>query len=103
MRPQVEIENIEELRRSAGIDDAELHEQIRGLRPGDQVRLTFLISGKPSASATVVVQIVSIRGRVFQGKLGKSLAGGVPAGIKANSPITFTKDQIHSVIRRKGE
>src|SRR5262245_57365034 len=101
MRPQVEIENIEELRRSAGIDDAELHEEIRGLRPGDQVRLTFLVDGKAPASATVVVRILSIRGDVFHGKLEKRPVMAEPSGFKVSATVNFTKDQIHSVVRRK--
>ncbi len=103
MRPAVEIENIEEMRRQVGIDDAELHAEIRGLRPGDQVRLTFLVGSKPPVSATVVVQVVSIRGGVFQGRLQKRPAGSGTLGVKLSSTVTFTGDQIHSVVRRKGE
>jgi len=101
MRPAVEIENIEELRRQAGIDDVELHEEIRGLRPGDRVRLTFLVAGKPSARATVVVRVVRIRQGVFQGKLEKPPSGATLAGLPVNSNVSFTKDQIHSILRRK--
>jgi hypothetical protein len=101
MRPPVEIENIEELRRLAGIDDAELHQEIRTLRPGDQVRLTFLVDGKAPASATVVVRVVSIRGGIFHGKLETrpTVVGSV--GLNVNSSVTFNKDQIHSIVRRK--
>ncbi len=101
MRPPVEIENIEELRRLAGIDDAELHDEIRTLRPGDQVRLTFLVDGKAPASATVVVRVVSIRGGIFHGKLETRPAAVNAVGLKINSSVTFNKDQIHSIVRRK--
>src|SRR5258708_6931518 len=40
MRHHIELENIEDMRREAGIDDVELREEIRGLRVGDSVRLT---------------------------------------------------------------
>jgi hypothetical protein len=42
MRKVVEIEDIEQRRRRAGIDDVELRSEIRGLRVGDVVRVTFL-------------------------------------------------------------
>jgi len=42
MRAAIDLENIDELRQSHGIDDVELHEAIARLRVGDHVFLTFL-------------------------------------------------------------
>lgn len=52
MRNGIEIENIEEMRRRAGIDDAELREEIRGLEIGDLVMLTLLTGTKSSTGET---------------------------------------------------
>jgi hypothetical protein len=41
MQTSIEIEDIEEMRRAAGIDDVELRRDIRGLRAGDNVKLTL--------------------------------------------------------------
>src|SRR4051794_12299675 len=75
VRNPVEIENIEEMRRREGIEDVELREEIRGLRVGDIVKLTFL-TGSHSFE-TLLVRITSIRGAAFRGKLanGPTSAG----------------------------
>jgi hypothetical protein len=98
MRNRVEIEDIEDMRRQEGIVDVELREQIRGLRVGDFIRITFLFG--PRATETVAVRITSIRGAAFRGKLasGPILAG--LSGLRAGSAVAFTRAHIHSVLKR---
>ena len=67
MHDPVPIENIEERRRQLGIDDAELRGQIRALKAGDLVNLSFLTSD--TTFETLAVRITSIRGSAFRGKL----------------------------------
>ena len=59
MRYPIEIEDIEGMRRLAGIDDVELRSEIRSLRLGDMVKLTFWAG--PS-SECLFVRITRIRG-----------------------------------------
>jgi len=92
MGKTVEIENIEEMRRSAGIDDAELRADIRGLRVGDSVRLTLLNAARPSAGEMVRVRITRIRGSCFRGRrAGRSG--------RAGACLDFTAAHIHSVLK----
>jgi hypothetical protein len=57
MDKTLEIENIEALRRSVGIDDVELRGAIRQLRVGDLVNLTLLASDMPAAGETLSVRV----------------------------------------------
>src|SRR5258708_5853692 len=68
MSQRVQFENIEEMRRTAGIDDVELREAIRQLQVGDSVKLTLLIAGS-FPGEPVIVRITSINGNQFRGKL----------------------------------
>jgi hypothetical protein len=86
----VEIENIEEMRRQEGIDDVELRMEIRALKTGDHVRLTFSSGAK--FHGTVLVRITQIRGSAFRGKLVKKTST-MPAG----GLVIFTTAHIHSV------
>src|SRR5579875_4060383 len=72
MRASIEIENIDELRLCNGIDDIELHEEIKHLRVGDHVLLTFL-SGA-NLRTTLPVRITRIRARQFRGRLVARIA-----------------------------
>jgi hypothetical protein len=97
MRRTLEIENIEALRRLAGIDDVELHEQVRRLRSGDCVKLTVLAPDRPGAGAVVLVRITSIKGETFRGRV---LSGTEPVRLPrqcVGSLVAFTPDHIHSV------
>jgi hypothetical protein len=69
MRDEVEIEDIDEMRRREGIDDIELRAEIRRLRVGDVVRLTFHAGTKPRVSQTLLVRVVRITGSKYRGKL----------------------------------
>ena len=98
MRNTVEIENIEEMRRVEGIDDVELRMEIRGLKAGDFVYLTFVTSTK--SFETLQVRITSIRGSAFRGKLvDKPTSSGLKA-LAPGVPIVFTTAHIHSLLKR---
>lgn len=91
----IAIENIEEIRRREGIDDVELREDIRGLAPGDLVKVSLLTGA--TTVETLTVRVTSIRGRAFRGKLAVRPLSKSLAQLRAGSPITFTADHIHSL------
>jgi hypothetical protein len=91
------IENIEELRRRAGIDDVELREAIRGLAVGDLVKLTLLSGVRSAAGETLLVRITRIRGRGFRGELAQRPTSAGLSGLRVGSPVAFTAAHIHSL------
>jgi len=97
MRDAVEFEDIEALRRRAGIDDAELRDAVRGLGRGDCINLTVLHRGKPAAGEILLVRITRVRGRDFRGRLARAPAAGGRSRLRAGSPVAFTADHIHSL------
>ncbi len=97
MRAAIDLENIDELRQSHGIDDVELHEAIARLRVGDHVFLTFL-SGT-HLRATLPVRITRIRAGQFRGRLVGTIARPELLGLRPNILVTFTAAQIHSIAR----
>lgn len=99
MRKPLAIENIEEMRRMAGIEDVELRDAIRELRVGDQVTITILTGSKSLAGEMLSVQITSIRGPVFRGKLVREPVSAAQTGLKLGSLITFGQVHIHSIPR----
>jgi hypothetical protein len=101
MRISIQIENIDELRRCNGIDDIELHEDIRRLRVGDHVFLTFL-SGI-NLRTTVPVRITRIRAGRFRGRLASPIARPELLGLRPNALVSFTAGQIHSIAQPKTE
>jgi len=93
MPGKVEIENIEEKRQQVGIDDVELRAEIRDLKVGDVVKLTFMASA--GSFESVPVRITHIRGGAFRGKLGwRALT--IPQG----KIVEFTFTHIHSVLKK---
>jgi hypothetical protein len=90
----VAIENIEEMRLRAGIDDVELRESIRRLRVGDRVRLTLLADPDVPSGKTLWFRISRIKGSRFEGRLDK---GQGPAGLRPGALVSFTAAHIHSV------
>ena len=96
MRRRVEIQNIEDMRRRAGIEDVELREEIRGLRVGAVVRIT-LVAG--AAGETVLVRITSIPGDAFRGKLACSPTCAGLSGLRPGCAFAFTGSHIHSLPR----
>jgi len=97
MGKPVKIENIEEMRRRAGIDDVELREEICELEVGDLVRLTLLTSTK--SFETVVVRITGIRGYTFRGQLTNKPASAGLARLRVGAPLVFTRAHIHSLLK----
>jgi len=97
MRKPVEIEDIEEMRRREGIVDFELRKEILELHIGDIVKVTLLATANSSRGETVFVQITSIRGDTFRGKLTRRVTAAGLAKLRAGLPIAFTKAHIHSI------
>jgi len=88
------IENIEDLRQREGIDDVQLHQEIRLLDVGDDVRLTFLNTAR--VCETLLVRIQRIDGPRFRGKLvQRPLATSL---LKLGSFVSFAATHIHSVV-----
>jgi hypothetical protein len=98
MRKPVEIENIEAVRYSEGIDDVELREEIRGLAVGDFVKLTFLID-PPARGETLLVRITDIQERAFRGMLARRPAQAGLSGLRVGAVVAFTAAHIHSLPR----
>ncbi len=96
----VEIENIEEMRRQAGIDDIELREDIRQLQVGDCVKLTFMTDSDRLRSETLLVLITNINGDNYQGKLAETPKLLGTAKVQEGSVVKFKKDHIHSIAKR---
>jgi hypothetical protein len=101
MQNSIEIEDIEEMRRAAGIDDVELRRDIGSLRVGDIVKLTF--SAGPRAFESLLVKITSIRASVFRGKLVNDPACRALSELHSGSPVVFTASHIHSLQRKENE
>ena len=97
MKHPIEIENIEGLRRREGIDDAELREEVRRLRVGDLVHLTFRMGTQSGAGETLLVRITGIRGCAFRGKLIDGPASTDLSKLHAGSLVAFPTDHIHSL------
>jgi hypothetical protein len=97
MPKPIEIENIEQMRLREGIVDFELRDQIRGLQIGDLVKVTLLAMAESSPGETVLVQITSIRGTGFRGKLTRRPVSAGLSKLRAGLPIAFTKAHIHSI------
>jgi hypothetical protein len=98
MRNPIEIENIEALRREQGIDDVELHQEIRGLRVGDNVKLT-VATGTPFPGQALLVRITRIHGLAFRGKVVQAPTSAVPGRLRVGAVLAFTADHIHSIPR----
>jgi hypothetical protein len=101
MGSPVEIENIEELRRRAGIDDVELREAIRELRVGDCVRLTLLTGAKSSPGNTRLVRITRIQGMHFWGLLVERSRSTAKSRLHPRVRLAFTSAHIHSLAKER--
>jgi hypothetical protein len=90
------IENIDAMRRQAGIDDADLKDAIGKLVIGDLVRLTLRTDESPSCE-TVVLRITEIGEAGFRGVLtGRPTIKGLKE-LGAGFALGFTSDHIHSL------
>jgi hypothetical protein len=96
-----EIENIERLRWNEGIDDVALRREIRSLRVGDSVKLTFRTDTKSLAGKTLLVRITSIKGCTFRGKLTMTPVLVGLAKLREGSRVSFTTVHIHSIVKRQ--
>jgi len=101
MSQPIDLENIEELRREAGIDDIELRDEVRALRIGDCVRLTARVDAQPFPGECLLVRITSIKGDVFRGKLTRTPSSARLARLKAGCLLKFTGEHIHSVVSKQ--
>src|SRR6266545_814679 len=101
MPKQLELEDIEEMRRQEGIDDVELRSEIRTLKVGDCVKVTLLTG--TSSFETLLVRITSIKNRAFRGKLVKRPVSGSLSELEVGSPLLFTAAHIHSIAKRHPE
>src|SRR6516225_6409199 len=99
MRHIVEIEDIEQRRLRAGIDDVELRSEIRGLHVGDVVKLTFLTG--TTSFETLSVRITSVSGSAFRGKLADSPVAPALSQLRVGSPVAFAAAHIHSLVKRR--
>jgi hypothetical protein len=97
MGARVEIQNIEDLRRRAGIENVELREAIRGLRVGAFVKITLLAGEQGTAGETLLVRITSIRGDDFRGKLADRPTSVDLSGLRVGLALAFTGSHIHSL------
>jgi hypothetical protein len=96
MRNAVEIENIEAMRLSEGIDDVELREEISRLEAGDLVKLTFL-TVPPARRETLSVRITAIQGQTFWGMLTRRPVQAGLSELRAGAIVAFTAAHIHSL------
>ena len=97
MRTRVEIQNIEDMRRREGIEDAELREAIRGLRVGAFVKLTLLAGAQGTAGETLLVRNTNIRGDASRGKLADRPTCAGLSGLRVGLALAFTDPHIHSL------
>lgn len=99
MKPSVELQNIEAMRRREGIDDVELREAIRRLQVGHFVKVTLMTGAAQFAGETVLLRITSIRGPALRGKLVHHPAAGELAELPAGAAVAFTTAHIHSLAK----
>jgi hypothetical protein len=98
VRLPIEIEDIDYLRRKEGIDDVELHDEIRALRIGDYVRLTFLVRDRfISTGETLLVRITRIQGQTLSGRLTNQPISRGLAKLRIGARVSFAASHIHSV------
>jgi hypothetical protein len=97
MQYTIALENIEEMRLQEGIDDVELRKEIRGLRVGDFVKLTFLT--RTASCETLLVRITGIRGSAYQGTLAKKPTSNGLSELQVGVSIPFTTAHIHSIAK----
>jgi hypothetical protein len=96
-QPRVEFEDIEALRREAGIDDAELREVVGTLQVGQFVSLTARVGAQAFPGDRLLVRITCRRGSLFRGELARRPTS-CRSPLKAGSRVTFGARHIHSVV-----
>lgn len=101
MTRQITIENIEAMRRRAGIADLDLLQAIRSLKVGDCIKVTLLSGTKGAATETLLVRITGIRGGEFRGCLAERPGCAAFSRISTRRELTFTAEHIHSLPPRR--
>jgi len=91
----VQIENIEQMRREAGIDDVELRAEILELKIGDHVRITFI--SESNSHETLLVRISRIQGTWFRGELAQRPELSALSKLEPGMEIAFSDAHIHSL------
>ena len=100
MHRTIEIEDIEYLRRRSGIEDIKLQEDVRRLRVGDIVKLTFLVGS--SSGETLSVRITSMNDSAFRGKIMDAPTASVLSKLHQGTLVNFTAAHIHSLRSKPG-
>ena len=72
--------------------------EIRTLKAGDFVNLTFMTSKK--SCELLIVRITSIRGSAFRGKLVDGPTATRLKTLGPGTPVVFTTAHIHSLLKR---
>src|SRR5262245_46303721 len=92
MQTPAEIQDVEQMRQRVGIDDVELRDEVRRLRVGDLVKLTFLAGA--ARAETLCVRSTSIRRGTFHvhPRPRPLRAQESPAGMsRPNAPVAATE------------
>jgi hypothetical protein len=97
LQSPIEIEDIRSLRRLNGIEDVELETEIRGLRVGDSVNLTFQTGTTPCVTETLAVRVINIRDCKYRGKLVKPPRSTALSELGQTAILTFAACHIHSI------
>ena len=95
MSNRIRIEDIEGMRREAGIDDVDLRNAIGRLRPGDFVHLTFRAG--TNSPETLLVRVTTINSSAFEGELAQSPTTASLQAFRVGSPMSFRTSHIHSL------
>jgi hypothetical protein len=95
MSNRIRIEDIENMRREAGIDDVDLRKAIGRLQPGDHVHLTFRAG--TSSPETLLVRVTTINSSAFEGELAQPPTTASLQTLRVGSPMSFTTTHIHSL------
>ncbi len=99
MKISIEIEDIREMRRRQGIEDAELLEAIAELRVGDHVRLTLKTGVPLFHGETVLVRVTRIQDGGFLGRLSRNPTAPALERVRAGARVAFTAAHIHSLAK----
>ena len=95
MSNRIRIEDIEGLRREAGIDDVDLRKAIGRLRPGDFVHLTFRAG--TCSPETLLVRVTTINSANYEGELAQSPLTASLQTLHIGSAMSFAATHIHSM------
>lgn len=95
MSNRICIEDIETMRREAGIDDVDLRNAVRRIQPGDFVNLTFRAGiGSPE---TLVVRVTTVNSAKYEGELAQAPTVNSLLSMRIGSPMSFAATHIHSM------